>query len=138
MLDFNNVFIAFIIKLKMAEKIPDQKKKVAFLEDILNFAKKNFNELLINEGKKRLMDENGKILFVSDHAPMDEGCHIYLKLDKNNKPFFHVKKTMHYNALDISKWDNKDCLTAKETLEYAQRYFPINYDTFTEQVKLEF
>lgn len=76
--------------------IKDKEKKIAFLEDILNVAKKNLNELLINEGKKRLIDENGTILFVSDHAPMDEGCHIYLKLDKNKTPFFHVKKN---NAL---------------------------------------
>ena len=121
----------------MAE-ILDREKKVAFLEDILKSAKTNLNELLINEGKKRLMDENGKILFVSDHGPMDEGCHIYLKLDKNNTPFFHVRKTMHYNALELSRWDNKDCLTAGETLEYAQRYLSHNYDTFTEQIRLEF
>jgi len=122
----------------MAERIPDKEKKIAFLEDILNVAKTNLNKLLINVGKERLIDENGKILFVSDHAPMDEGCHIYLKLDKNNTPFFHVKKTMHYKALELSEWDNQDCLTAEEALEYAQRYLPYTYDTFTEQVRLEF
>lgn len=45
---------------------------------------------------------------------------------------------MHYKARELSEWDNQDCLTAEEALEYAQRYLPYNYDTFTEQVKLEF
>ena len=121
----------------MAE-ILDREKKVAFLEDILKSAKTNLNELLINEGKKSLMDGDGKILFVSYHGSIDEGCHIYLKLDKNNTPFFHVRKTMHYRAFELSKWDNQDCLTAGETLEYALRYLPHNYDTFTEQIRLEF
>ena len=118
----------------MKEEIPHKEKKIAFLEDILTTAKTNLKELLMEDGKKRLIEENGKILFVSDHAPVDEGCHIYLKLDENHTPFFHVRKTMYYKTENLSEWDNKDCLSAEEALKYAQRYLPYEYDVFTEQI----
>ncbi len=122
----------------MTDEIQDKEKKIAFLEDILTFAKTNLKDLLANIGKESLINKNGTILFVSDHAPMEEGCHIYLKLDKNKTPYFHIKKTMHYKTEKVSAWDNKDCLTPEEALEYASRYLPHKYDVFTEQVKLEF
>ncbi len=121
----------------MIGDIPYKEKKIAFLENILNFAKNNPDELLIKLGKERLTMENGKIIFVSDHAPIDEGCHIYLKLDENSNPFFHIRKTMNYKALNLSEWDNKDCLTAEEALDYARRYLPHDYQKFTEEVRLE-
>ena len=118
----------------MAEEVPHKEEKIAFLEDILTTAKTTLKELLIEDGKKGLIEENGKLLFVSDHAPMNEGCHLYLKLDENHTPFFHVRKTMHHKTQKLSEWDNKDCLTAEEALEYAQRYLPHKYDIFTEQI----
>ena len=86
------------------------------------------------KGISLLVDkEQGKILFFDTSNAMNEACYIFLKIDGDNEPYFHVKKTMDYKTEKVSEWDNKDCLTAEEALEFAQRYLPYDYNKFTKE-----
>jgi len=135
MLEFNNVFIVFLTGLKMAEKIPHKKKKILFLENILNVAKTTL-EGMSEKAINLLVNKEENIVFYDTNYAINEACYIFLKINEDKTPYFHIKKTMHYKTEKVSAWDNKDCLTPEEALEYAQRYLPSDYDRFTKEFKV--
>ncbi|MBU0929758.1 MAG: hypothetical protein KJ623_01670 [Nanoarchaeota archaeon] len=100
-------------------------KKIVFLDEVL----KNV------ENNPELVGE-GKLIFTDDMpSAYEEACCVALHLDEEKRAYFKCFAGTIYKDIDFSE-EMINIRSPEELLEYAGRYFPVDFEKFRESMKI--